>query len=77
MDPNEYDAYLETRAPRSSVGGMLRAIEHGLHSGCHLEGFPLVSRNEVPSIDEENSELIFPLANGQCFSIRVSEVDDL
>jgi hypothetical protein len=43
---------------------MLWAIEHGLHSGRHLEGFPLVSRNEVPSIDEENSELIFPLANG-------------
>lgn len=77
MDPEQYDQYLETRAQRTSVHEMLEAIEHGLQSGRHLEGWPLVSRNEVPTIDAEVGELLYPLANGQCFRIRVSEVDDL
>jgi hypothetical protein len=77
LDPEQYNQYLETRAQRSSVHEMLEAIEHSLQSGRHLEGWPLVSRNEVPTIDAEAGELLYPLANGQCFRIRVSEVDDL
>src|ERR1041385_3292917 len=40
-------------------------------------GWPLVSRNEVPTIDAEAGELLCPQANGQCFRIRGSELDDL
>lgn len=77
MDPNQYDQYLETMAERSSIHEILEAIQHGLQSGRHLEGWPLVSTNEAPTIDDEAGELLYPLANGQCFRIRVSEVGDL